>query len=110
MKSPVVQALFMVLGWIVLLPFCLARAWKACPATAAGPIPLPRIVDRWSWEPLNKIYGNPEDGVSGKAALVWYWDGTNEHLVPYWPAAPADWIRAYAWSAWRNSTNQLTRG
>lgn len=95
----------MLVGWLLLLPFCLAKAWKTCPATVAGPIPLPRLVDRWSWEPLNAIYGNPEDGVSGRYALVW----TPVKLVPYWPAAPADWIRAYAWSAWRNSTNALNR-
>lgn len=96
----------MVIGWLLLLPFCLLQAWKPSEATVAGPTPLPRSVDRWKWEPLNAIYGNPEDGVSGQFARVWTPEG---ELVPYWADAPAAWMRAYAWSAWRNSTNQLAR-
>lgn len=34
--------------------------------------------------------------------VVW----SNGVLVPYMPGKP-DWLRAYMWSAWRNSTDNL---
>lgn len=61
-----------------------------------------RAIDRWSWRPLNVLYGNPEDGVSGQYALIW----VNSVLSPYMPHASAAW-RAYCWSAWRNSCDNL---
>jgi hypothetical protein len=99
----------MVLGWVLLVPFCLAQAWETCDSTA-GPYPV-RKIDRWKWKPLNAIYGNPEDGVSGQCALVWYWDGVDAHSAVQIPYRPGMWapLRAWLWSAWRNSTNQLTR-
>lgn len=87
------------IGWIVLIPFCLMRAWITTGSVKAG-----RQIDRWSWEPLNLVYGNPEDGVSGRYALIWNSAGTA--LVPYLPDGWAPW-RAYLWSGWRNSANAL---
>lgn len=86
-------------GWLILIPFCLAQAWTA---DAHSIKDATRVIDRWSWKPLNKIYGNPEDGVSGQQALVWI-SGVNS---PYMPTARASW-RAYCWSAWRNSADNL---
>lgn len=87
-----VSLLATVIGWFVLIPFCLAQAW-----TSEKP-------DQWNWKPLNSVYGNPEDGVSGKDALIWNTGGTAK--VPYQPTAWAPW-RAYCWSAWRNSADSL---
>jgi len=89
-----------ILGWVILVPFCLRRDWLL----DAKSINDARPVDRWRWAPLNWVYGNPEDGVSGSTALVWSPAGAG--LVPYMPDAPA-WWRAYCWSAWRNSTDNL---
>lgn len=105
------------LGFLVLLPFCVLRAWagptfpsiKPWPAGAEGVGPHRPYVDEWKWEPLNKWYGNSEDGVSGEHA--WIWDASN-HLVPYYSTFPAgvpQCCKAYAWSAWRNSANNLRR-
>lgn len=98
------------IGLVVLIPFCLAQAWEDCPSTE-GPYPV-HTIDRWTWAPLNRVFGNPEDGVSGKYALIWYTPpgGTlaDAVRVPY--KAPftqwAPW-RAYCWSAWRNTADQL---
>ncbi len=87
-------------GLVVLIPFCLAQAWEPCMSTE-GPWPVHQI-DRWKWAPLNRVYGNPEDGVSGKYALIW----VGGKRVPYMPNAWAPW-RAYCWSAWRNTADQL---
>lgn len=98
-----IQLLATVVGWVLLLPFCWAHAWKLNSFSdwKVGN----KIVDRWSWEPLNYIYGNPEDGVCGMFALVW---STLGYQQPYMPSAgvPA-WWRAYCWSAWRNSCDNL---
>lgn len=83
------------IGWVLLIPFCLREAW-----VPAGSI------DRWALGPFNLIYGNPEDGVSGRYALIWNAEGTTR--VPYMSNAWAPW-RAYLWSGWRNSANGLKR-
>lgn len=93
-----VMLLATILGWIVLVPFALARAWEPCPSRFDPS----RVIDRWKWKPLNAVYGNPEDGVSGMKALVW----TNGVQGPYMPGAWPAW-RAYLWSAWRNSADNL---
>jgi hypothetical protein len=89
------------LGLVVLIPFCLAQAWEPCMSTENPFGRAPREIDRWKWAPLNRVYGNPEDGVSGAKALVW----VNGERVPYMPGAWAPW-RAYCWQA-RNSADQL---
>lgn len=96
-----IMGMFTVLGWFLLLPFCIARAWYLSPIVQ-GSLKDGRQIDRWSWGLLNKVYGNPEDGVSGRFALIW----RNGVQVPYMPNAPA-WWRAYCWSAWRNSCDSL---
>jgi hypothetical protein len=89
-----VQTVAMIAGWFVLIPFCLARAWTPCHSDFVPQ----RVIDCWSWEPLNWIYGQPEDGVSGLRAIV--------HGGAYMPGANAAW-RAYCWSALRNSCDML---
>lgn len=93
-----VSLLGMVLGWFVLIPFCLAQAWIRDSVSIKDG----RLVDRWSFKPLNWIFGNPEDGPSGQTALV----QVNGALSLYMPDAWAPW-RAYCWSAWRNSADNL---
>lgn len=93
-----VSLIAMVLGWIVLIPFCLAQAWTLDDKSIKDQRP----IDRWTWRPLNAVYGNREDGPSGQTALIW----VNGVLSPYMPHAWAPW-RAYCWSAWRNSCDNL---
>jgi hypothetical protein len=106
-------------GWLLLIPFCLAHAWKPCTS-----FDVQRTVDCWSWGWLNYVYANPEDGVSGQCALIWV---NGETQGPYLPL-PTDvtvngvrhkiawstwerWLyeawRAYCWSALRNSCDML---
>lgn len=91
-----IQLAATVVGWFLLIPFCLAQAWKPGASNSA------RTIDVWSWKPLNYVYGNPEDGVSGYFALVW----ENGKQVPYLWVEFA-WLRAYRWSALRNSCDNL---
>jgi hypothetical protein len=90
----------MVVGWFLLIPLCVAQAWEmsSVPSIKDGSRP----IDRWSWRWVGVLYDNPEDGVSGAQALVWL----NGQQVPYMPKAWAPW-RAYCWSAWRNSADNL---
>jgi len=90
-------------GLVVLIPFCLAHSWE----TKERSLKDNRPIDRWSWLLLDAFYGNPEDGVSGKQALV-YGD------QPYKPSTLTGlkgWLfdswRAYSWSALRNSADAL---
>lgn len=97
-----------VAGWFLLIPFCLTQAWETTYPVddradkVSKSIKDGRTIDRWS-APLNYVYGNPEDGVSGQQARVWDPYGT---LQPYMPGVP-DWWRAYCWSALRNSCDNL---
>lgn len=93
-----IMLLATVVGWIVLIPFCLAQAWK--PSFRLATL---RDTDAWRWSALNRVYGNLEDGVSGIHALIWNNSGQQ---VPYMPGAWAPW-RAYCWSALRNSCDNL---
>lgn len=93
-----VQLVATVVGWIVLIPFCLLQAWSA----NAFSIKDGRRIDSWTWSLLNSVYGNPEDGVSGKQAVVWL-NGTASPYYSNWSPI----IRAYYWSALRNSCDNL---
>lgn len=97
-----VMLFWTIVGWFILLPFCWAHAWKLSPVRSikdglSG-------IDEWSWAPLNWVYGNPEDGVCGMFARVW----VNGVAQEYMPSATVwAWWRAYCWSAWRNSCDNL---
>jgi hypothetical protein len=93
-----VSLIAMVAGWLILIVPCALQAWHDVPSQFDPT----RQVDAWSW-PINAVYGNPEDGVSGQHALVWDDSG---HKVAYMPGSNPVW-RAYCWSAWRNSTDNL---
>jgi hypothetical protein len=90
---------------VVLLPFCLAQSFQLTMSPFVK-TPAQRIVDKWKWEPLNAIYGNPEDGVSGRFAVIWGSGADEGKQVQYMPDAPA-WKRAYCWSALRNTADGL---
>lgn len=94
-----VMLLATVVGWFLLLPFCVAHAWKL------GPVKVGRVLDVWSWGPLNRVYGNPEDGVSGMFALIRLDANTQGEYMP--SANVPAWWRAYCWSALRNSCDNL---
>jgi hypothetical protein len=102
------QFLAQLLGFVLLALPCITRAWgfhgqKSNKVwTGANAYLNGRDVDSWNWEWLNNWYGNPEDGVSGNTALVWTEQGK---LVQYNPML-SRW-KAYAWSAWRNSSDAL---
>lgn len=97
-----------VAGWVILILPCLLQAWEPSPAPSIATTPwLPpkRPIDRWKWRWLFWA-DNPEDGVSGQSALVWGSGVQAGTLVPFMPNAWAPW-RAWVWSAWRNSADQL---
>ncbi|MDE1989025.1 MAG: hypothetical protein KGI82_01030 [Betaproteobacteria bacterium] len=91
----------MLAGFVVLMLPCLLHAWELSPVPSIND---GRRIDRWTWALLNPIWGNPEDGVSGLAARVWV-NGVTQRA--YWPSCPSAALRAYAWSAWRNSCDAL---
>lgn len=106
-----VMLLATVVGWFLLIPFCLALRGNR-PAVA-GIAKMydgrPRSIDPWPWKPLNTVYGNPEDGVSGRYALIWGADGRQHGYTPpgpAWLSSRLAWS-AYCWSAWRNSADNL---
>lgn len=78
-------------GVIILILPCVLRAWKI--SNKASIKDQLRVIDEWSWKPLNWVYGQPEDGVSGKQAIVY----TTGQAGPYLPAAGERW-RAYCWN------------
>jgi len=83
----------MVVGWFLLLPLALCGAWHDRPGLSKH---YPgRTVKAWRGGWLTLPWDNEEDGVTGAA---WY---SAKH--PTWPL----WMRAYLWSAWRNSANNL---
>jgi hypothetical protein len=93
------------LGYAIIPFFCLAQYWTASISTA-GPYK-PHAIDRWRATWLNTIYGNPEDGVSGRFAIIW---GSGPNLgvrVPYMQGRNPVW-RACCWN-YRNMANQLKR-
>lgn len=127
MKYPYLKiALAVALGLLTLWLPALLHAWtgptffsiKPCPdgskfgnfgAPPCASGPTRQFVDEWQWKFLNKWYGNSEDGVSGQYAYLWDAKG---NLVSYYSTFASwvpIWIRAYAWSAWRNSANNLKR-
>lgn len=93
-----IQIVASIIGWFVLVPFCLAKAW----VVSGTSIKDGRAIDRWKFSALNTIYGNPEDGVSGIQAVVW----PNGIPGPYMAGANPAW-RSYCWSALRNSCDNL---
>ena len=97
-----IMLFFTVLGWFLLLPFCLRQAWDGPTRHRLSNKGDGREIDTWRWRPLNRIYGNPEDGVSGQCAIIYL----NGNASPYMPHASA-WWRAYCWSALRNSCDNL---
>src|SRR6185312_5788558 len=78
------------IGFAVLLPACLMKAWTDAtypsikPALYPGQPPSRITVDLWRWKWLNYWYSNTEDGVSGQYAWIWVMDGPDHYsLVPY---------------------------
>lgn len=78
-----------IVGWFLLLPLSAFKLWHTAPS-----LHFPRSVTVWNGGYLTWIWGNEEDGVLP--------DARNNYMT--W--AP-DWLRAYVWSAWRNSANNL---
>jgi hypothetical protein len=109
----VVYGLAQLLGFIILPWFCLAQAWRITTSTI-NPYDRPaRSIDEWSWKPLNKWYGNYEDGVSGEFALIWPAEGYvglkyPDGRVVYMPGRNPIW-RAMCWSVGRNRANAVER-
>lgn len=79
----------MPVGWVVVGAACIFKAWKFPYATSIKPLPNRRLVDGWSW-PINALYGNPEDGVSGVDALGPSWLGAYNPQGYRW--------RAFLWN------------
>jgi len=109
----------MVAGYLVLTPFCLAHAWEPCQSTINPFGRAPRPISQWKtpWPAVTKFlndrYGNREDGLGAEALI---WDGPVRVLYmpdkdkPGWmPQWLWEALRAWCWSAWRNSTNELSR-
>ena len=91
----VVALIAMVVGWFLLIIPCALGAWEPelqiyQPDWAATEGSR-KMINIWSWDWLNNVWGNDEDGVTGIPA----YNKTESRF------------KAYLWSAWRNSTNNL---
>ena len=98
--AQLIMLVCMVLGFVILPLPCLLHAWEI---SGAPSINDGRRIDRWKWKWLFWA-NNPEDGVSGLTARVWV-NGVTQRA--YWPTCPSAALRAYVWSAWRNSCDAL---
>ena len=76
-----------VVGWVILLPMAALGMW-----VTRQSYEYPKVVTAWRGGALTFLWGNEEDGVTGADF--------------YLPHAPSR-LRAYLWSAWRNSANNL---
>jgi hypothetical protein len=84
----------MPLGWLIVGLAVLCGAHTDMPVTASiKPMPGREYIDRWTW-PINAIYGNPEDGVTGMDALGPSWTG-------FYNPTGSRWL-AFKWSGLRN--------
>lgn len=125
MASKLLNIFAIAVGFPLLLVPCLMHSWHECESTV-NPFNRPvHTIDRWNWEWLNRWYSNPEDGVSGKYALIWISGeaakspanptGVPERVLympdankPRWmPQWLWDSLRAWLWSAWRNNADNL---
>lgn len=96
--TQLIQAVFFLLGLLMLIVPCAMQAWEASPDSS---IKDHRPIDRWRWAWVRWLgYHNPEDGDSGQTALVWRDGEQVTYANPKWPR----WS-AYRWSALRNSAD-----
>lgn len=111
----VVSLLATLIGYFILIPICLFHLWTDPVYPGIKTQPAGIMMDKFSL-PINFIYGNPEEGVSGKQALVWSVGVNPPVQVPFMPTPSGygkirTWLwdawRAWNWSAWRNSCDQL---
>lgn len=95
--------LLVLLPLVVLIvgPACVFKAWRFPYAKSIKPIPGRDFVDGWAL-PINLIFGNPEDGVSGVDAYGPDWLGAYNPRGTRW--------RAFLWNLrnWAAGYNYLT--
>ncbi len=90
----------MIIGWVLLIVPCVMKAWEPVeqiyqPKWAKDDDLPKKTIYVWRWQWLNKVWGNDEDGVVSGL----------RNFKEYNPNATR-W-KAYLWSAWRNSANNL---
>lgn len=113
--SQLKQALYMALGFFILIWPCYRRAWVPTTSTINLDGRAPRMISKWKSEWLNSKYGNREDGVSAEEALIWaqgestYGKADKVLVRVYYRPNTHPALRAWLWSAWRNSVNELSR-
>lgn len=83
------------LGWLIVGAACACSAWTPADTPSIKPLPNREKVDRWTW-PINLIYGNKEDGTTGRYALG-SWTGFYNQTGSRW--------KAFEWSGLRNSAD-----
>jgi hypothetical protein len=81
--------LLQLIGAVILAGPCYLRSWHPAPSTENR---IPQTINVWDSAFLNRIYGNDEDGVTGK---------------PGYNTEPPSRLKAYVWSAWRNPVDNL---
>jgi hypothetical protein len=85
----IVAFVCMVVGWFLLAPLAARGQWVY---TESIHWPT-RQIAVWKWRWVDVIWGNDEDGVIG---------------APFYAQQVKNvYLRAYLWSAWRNSANNL---
>lgn len=94
-----------VLGIFVVGAASAYSAWTYPYADSIKPIEGRTQVDGWTW-PINAIYGNPEDGVSGRYAFGPTWSGafnpTGSRLKAFEWAGFRNWANGWNYLTWRS--------
>lgn len=85
-------AWMMVAGWVILLPMAAFKLWHVSESLHYPG----RMITAWNCRWIDMVWGNAEDGVTGAPF--------------YMKRIPNERWRAYMWSAWRNSTNNMRWG
>lgn len=81
-----------ILGWFLLAPLAAMQNWVWIPSAAGKH----DFISVWKPDWVDAVWGNAEDGVTGDTFYAQQVKGTR--------------LRAYLWSAWRNSANNMRWG
>jgi len=88
------STVFWAVGIVLLLPLSMLKAWSPRVSHEHSN----KVILAWRWRPVDLIWGNEDDGVVPMLHI----NGNQPYLV----GCP-EWLRAYMWTAWRNSCKNL---
>lgn len=95
-------------GWLLVGIAAYKRAWVVSGDASIKPLPQRQQIDTWRWQWMVRVWGNPEDGVSGYDAYGPSWDGRYNPTLSRWKAfvwaGLRNWAAGYNYITWPFST------